>query len=151
MRVLSFAQTSVKTALCLCACTLIAATADGKVNPVFLGEVTTPVDRDDLPRTFRETVKRELDRVDLSSVSTRDRFVLSAALVQMSTEASEGKSESTAVVSATLRRERGGDLTAIIRGRARATDSPAKSRVAERSAMRAAVRSALERLPEAIH
>lgn len=150
MRVLSFPGTSVKRAVFVAVLVLSSMPVSASTPTVALGEVTTQVPRNDLPRTFRETVKRELDRLDLSEISTRDHFVLSAALVQMSTRSTDGQSESTAVVSATLRRQRGGDLRAMIRGRAQATDEQGKPRVAERAAMRAAVRSALGRLPEAI-
>jgi hypothetical protein len=150
MRALSFVGTGVKSCLLMLGVLLASSGAGASSPTVALGEVTSQVPRNDLPRTFRETVKSELSRVDLSEVSSKEHFVLSASLVRMNTRAGDGETESTAVVSATLRRERGGDLTAIIRGSARATDESGKSRVAERSAMRAAVRSALSRLPEAL-
>lgn len=150
MRDISFLATSLKSILFVSALVLTSVPANAVAPTVQLGEVTTQVPRKDLPKAFLETVKSELGRLDLTNVETKEHYVLSASLVQMSTRSSEGQAESTAVVSATLRRERGGDLRAMIRGRAQATDDSAKSSAAERSAMRAAVRSALRRLPEAL-
>jgi hypothetical protein len=149
MRVLSFVGTSVKSILFVSALVLTSLPANAVAPTVQLGEVTMQVPRKDL-KAFRETVKSELGRLDFSAVGNKEHYVLSAALVQMSTRSTDGQSESTAVVSATLRREKGGDLRAMIRGRAQATDDSAKSSAAERSAMQAAVRSALRRLPEAL-
>lgn len=147
MRV-SFFATSVKSILFVSALVLTSLPANAVAPTVQLGEVTIQVPKKDL-KAFRETVKSELGRLDLTNVETKEHYVLSASLVQMSTRSSDGQAESTAVVSATVRRE-GGDLRAMIRGRAQATDDSAKSNAAERSAMRAAVRSALRRLPEAL-
>lgn len=145
----SFLATSLKSILFVSALVLTSLPANAVAPTVQLGEVTMQVPRKDLA-AFRETVRSELGRVDLTNIETKEHYVLSASLVQMSTRSSDGQSESTAVVSATLRREKGGDLRAMIRGRAQATDDSAKSNAAERSAMRAAVRSALRRLPEAL-
>lgn len=126
------------------------ARADAGSSPVALGEVKVTRSDPSLERTFRGLVERELGEVDLSKVKGQDRFVLSASLVQMATRESSGQAETIAVVSATLRRARGGSIHAVIQGRAQATDRPSQVRSVERSAMRAAVRSALARLPEAL-
>jgi hypothetical protein len=128
----------------------IGALAHAGVSPVALGEVKVRKNDAQLERRFREVVASELAVLDLSSVKARDRYVLSAALVQMTSRAKTDSAESVAVVSATLRRERGGTLTAIIAGRAQAVEGPSRLEAAEQSAMRAAVRSALTRLPEAL-
>lgn len=126
------------------------ARADAGASPVALGEVKVVRSDPTLERSFRGLVERELGEVDLSNVKAQDRFVLSAALVQMATRESSGQAETVAVVSATLRRARGGAIHAVIQGRAQATDRPSKVKSVELSAMRAAVRSALGRLPEAL-
>ena len=126
------------------------ALARAGASPVSLGEVKVEKRDPALEREFRGVVVRELDRLDLSSADQRDRFVLSAALVTMTTRERSGHAESVAVVSATLRRARGGALHAIIQGRAQVTDDPKQQRDVELSAMRAAVRKALARVPEAI-
>ena len=127
-----------------------AAEADAGSSPVARGEVKVARSDPTLERAFRGLVEHELGEVDLSKVKAQDRFVLSAALVQMATRESSGQAETVAVVSATLRRARGGSIHAIIQGRAQATDRPSQVKSVERSAMRAAVRSALARLPEAL-
>jgi hypothetical protein len=124
--------------------------AKAGTSPVALGEVRVPKPDAVLKREFRRLVVRELGRLDLEGVRSDDRYVLSAALVQMTTEEDDGQAESTAVVSATLRRERGGTLHAMLEGRARAVDGPHRAKSAEHNAMRAAVRVALTRVPEAL-
>lgn len=119
-------------------------------SPVSLGEVKVQRADPDLQRAFRGMVVRELGRLDLSVVHCQEHFVLSAALVKMSTRERSGHAESTAVVSATLRRARGGALHAVIQGRARVSDDPKQRRIIELTALRAAVRNALRRVPEAI-
>ncbi|MFO0570502.1 MAG: hypothetical protein U0263_32975 [Polyangiaceae bacterium] len=127
-----------------------AASADAAASPVALGEVKVVRSDPGLERQFRGLVVHELDEVDLSKVKASDRFVLSASLVQMNTRENAGQAESLAVVSATLRRARGGSIHAIIQGRAQASDRPTNVKAVELNAMRAAVRSALGRLPEAL-
>jgi hypothetical protein len=131
---------------------LLALPADAGRTPLALGQVTTRVARrtDALDAAFRSAVERELVGIDLSSVKSRERYILSAALVKMETSADGERSKTTCIVSAMLTRERGGALHAVIQGRARAEDAPSEARSAELSAMRAAVHSALARVPEAI-
>lgn len=126
------------------------AQADAGSSPVALGEVRVTRSDPNLERAFRGLVEHELGEVDLSKVKAQDRFVLSAALVKMATRESSNQTESVAVVSATLRRARGGSIHAVIQGRAQASDRPSQVKSVELNAMRAAVRSALARLPEAL-
>jgi hypothetical protein len=128
----------------------LSARADAAASPVALGEVKVARSDPSLERTFRGMVERELGEVDLSQVKAPGRFVLSASLVQIATRESSGQAETLAVVSATLRRARGGSIHAVIQGRAQASDGRGKARSVELSAMRAAVRSALGRLPAAL-
>lgn len=126
------------------------ARADAGSSPVALGEVKVVRSDPTLERAFRGLVEHELGEIDLSGVKAQDRYVLSAALVKMATRESDRQAETVAVVSATLRRARGGSIHAVIQGRAQASDRSGKVRAVELSAMRAAVRSALGRLPEAL-
>ncbi len=130
----------------------IASTADGAEKPVALGEVTTRVTPhgERIDGVFRSTLESELDHLELGNVRARDRFILSATLLRMDVASRRDESSATCVVSATLRRARGGDLHAIIRGRAKAVDGPAHARDAELSALKGAVHSALRHVPEAI-
>ena len=129
---------------------LLAAPADGGQRPVALGEVTAHATGRSFVPLFRAAVVRELDHIDFGKAEPRERFVLSAALVRLHASASRDGTEATCVVSATLRRARGGELHAILRGRAKALDGAHRTREAEIDAMNAAVHSALHRVPEAM-
>jgi hypothetical protein len=129
---------------------LFAALAGAGQSPLALGKVTTKRDGRSLESAFRSAVERELAGIDLSSVKPADRYVLSAALVKIETSADGDRARTTCVVSATLTKQRGGALHAIISGRARVEDAPAQTRSAELSALRAAVHNALARVPEAL-
>ena len=129
---------------------LMAAPADGGQRPVSLGEVTAHAPGRSFEPLFRAAVKRELSRIDFGEARTRERFVLSAALVRLHAARRDDGTEATCVVSATLRRARGGELHAILHGRAKAVDGARRTREAEIDAMNAAVHSALRRVPEAL-
>ena len=123
----------------------------GKV-PLALGKLTSRVHRNDdsLKSAFRTAVERELASLDLSKTKPADRYVLSAALMKMDTSAEGERARTTCVVSATLTKQQGGALHAIISGRARVEDAPAEAPSAELTALRAAVHNALIRVPEAL-
>jgi hypothetical protein len=127
-----------------------AAIADAGQSALALGKVTTPRDSKSLESAFKTAVQRELAGIDLTAVKPADRYVLSASLVKMETSADGDRARTTCVVSATLTKQRGGALHAIINGRARVEDAPAETRSAELTALRAAVHNALVRVPEAL-
>lgn len=129
---------------------LAAAPADGGQRPVSLGEVTARAPGRAFVPLFRAAVTRELSQIDFSKAKPGERFVLSAALVRLHAATRSDGTEATCVVSATLRRARGGGLHAILRGRARALDGARQTRQAEIDAMNAAVHSALRRVPDAL-
>jgi len=129
---------------------LLAAPADGGQRPVSLGEVTARAPGQSFKPLFRAAVKRELARIDFGKARPRESFVLSAALVRLHAARRGGGAEATCVVSATLRRARGGELHAILHGRAKAVDGARRTREAELDAMNAAVHSALRRVPDAL-
>ena len=131
---------------------MTAAAAGANRTPLELGKVTArvPGNSESLQSAFRSAVEHELSSIDLSRIKPTDRYVLSLSLVRMETSADRERARATCVVSATLTRRRGGALHAIINGRARAEDTPAEVRSLELSAMRAAVRSAMIRVPEAL-
>lgn len=122
--------------------------ASGSKSPVSVGRITTS--KPDVQSELESAVKSELGRVDLSSVRASDRYVLSAALVKLKTVTGSDQVETSCVVSATLTREKSGALHAVLEGRARATDGKQAQKDAELAALRAAVRSAIKRVPEAI-
>lgn len=132
------------------------ALARGRV--VALGEVDSKVRRSErwLYRALRRALKQELSRMDLPKAS-QDHYVLSVSLTQLYTKrldgderTSDSEAESTAVISAILRKAKGGALHAILKGKATAVDVRVPTREIELSALQAAVRSALRRVPEAI-
>jgi Skp family chaperone for outer membrane proteins len=125
--------------------------ADAGNAAVSVGRITTRVpQRDDVRRELESAVKRELGKVDLKGARGSGRYVLSASLVKMETVTESDQAEATCVVSATLTRQKGGALHAVLQGRARAIDSKDSAKNAEVEALRAAVRSAIGRVPEAI-
>lgn len=134
------------------ACAWAGTAEAGSSAKVSLGEVNArgASGNASLERLFESSVERELSRLDLSRARSADRFVLSATLLKVGSRKDAEGAQARAVVSATLRRARGGQLHAIVRGSARATDASKASRDAERAAVRAAVRSALGRVPEAL-
>lgn len=134
-----------------------AGTADAANRVVALGEVESKVRRDErwLQRELKKALKSELARIDLPKAS-REQYVLSVNLTQLFTKQREGRdpkhgeAESTAVISAVLRKAKGGTLHAILRGKATAVDSHVAAREIELSALHGAVHSALRRVPDAI-
>lgn len=83
-------------------------------------------------------------------VPSRDRFVLSATLLELDAERVGKGARATARVSLVLRRAREHSLHAILNGRATAEQTNASLSETREDALRAAVESALRRLPEAV-
>ena len=83
-------------------------------------------------------------------IRSRERFVLSAALVRLDTRSEPRRAHSTCVVSATLSHARGGALHAVLDGRARAENVPSAVHQTELAAMQAAVESVFGRMPQAL-
>lgn len=150
MRLVELGGRGVLVGAALIAVLCVAPSADAGKPPISIGRISTRVPkRADVRRELESAVQRELGRIDWSGVRGKQRYVLSASLTKMETVTEGGQSESTCVVSATLTRE-GGALHAVLQGRARAVDRRAAARDAELGALRAAVRSAIGRVPEAL-
>jgi hypothetical protein len=143
---------SVLLGLALAGATLcVGVTADAGRSPVSVGKISSRVaKRTDVKRALATAVESELGRLDLSSIRGREHYVLSASLVRMDTVTERDQAETTCVVSATLTREKSRALHAVLQGRARVTDRRGRAGSAEQEALRAAVRNAISRLPEAI-
>ncbi len=127
----------------------VANVSDAKAPAVTIGRITseeptTPA----VQRELESAVKHELGRMDLSDA--KGRFVLSASLVKLETTTSSNHVQSRAVVTAELAHKKGGSLRAVFRGSARATDAKNAAKTAELAALRAAVKTAIKRLPEAV-
>lgn len=130
------------------ACVLGEASA-APARPVSLGEIHA-AHHAELEAVFRRSVERELASLDLSAVKTPERFVLSAELTELETRREDRELRATAKVTATLRRARGGELHAIVRGSATTAESARASRATMEAVVRAAARSAVRRVPEAL-
>jgi hypothetical protein len=124
-----------------------AAAAEPRVT---LGEVSGRTPNGEFTRSLRAALAEELSAASLPRTKGRERFVLSATLVTLSAERKGGSARATAVVKLTLRRARENTLHAFLSGRATAEEASPDVDSARDSALRAAVRSALRRLPDAV-
>jgi hypothetical protein len=123
----------------------------GATEPrVTLGEVSGRTQGGEYTRSLRAALAEEFSPTNVPRASGRDRFVLSVTLVKLSAEHKDGNARATAVVSMTLTRARGNTLYALLSGRATAEESSPNVDSVRDSALRAAVRSALRRLPDAV-
>jgi hypothetical protein len=118
---------------------------------VALGEVTVQAAaRDDLdPGALRTMVADAVQSIDASSLPRGSHAVLSVSLVRLESRASSAADVS-CQVSATLRDRARGSIFAVLEGSARGQDDPRRIRALERAIMRAAVGSAVARVPEAL-
>jgi hypothetical protein len=141
------------TGIAIAVALLFGSTHEGRAGdaPVTLGEVTvqassrTDVDADAL----RSMAADALESIDGAKLPAGTRSVLSLSLVRLESRAST-PAEVSCQVSATLRDRKGGTLLAILDGSARGQDEPRRLPALERATMRAAVGSAVARVPEAI-
>jgi hypothetical protein len=117
---------------------------------VSLGEVSSRVVRADvdLESVLRSSIDAQLRDLDVRRIPGGKHVVLSAALVRMETDLVTRSV--TATVSVAMRTARGGSVFALLEGRARVGLESARSLATERRAIDAAVRAALERMPEAL-
>lgn len=132
---------------------LVAATvvlpAEAKAPPVTVGKVTTEAaSKPELQPELKTAIEKELAQLDLSSA--RKTYVLSAALLTLETVKNDERVESTCIVTAELSRKNEGTIRAVFRGKAKAIDAKDAAKSAELTALRAAARSAVKRLPEAL-
>lgn len=125
--------------------------AHGKTKTITLAQVTTKLSRPeiDLPGLFRSEVTRQLQTIELQPVRPHEALVLSASLVELETHRAGNRAKSSCVVSATLRKKNGA-LVAILRGKARAEDAFTAKSANEIAALRAAIRSTLRGIPQAL-
>jgi len=117
-------------------------------SPVSIGEVNGTTSSGEFAAPLRSALREALGQAKLGRA--RERFVLSASLVTLDAK-KDGRSVSArAVVSVVLRREKEQTLHAMLRGSATAEESDGALDSARETALRAAVESALRRLPEAV-
>jgi hypothetical protein len=116
--------------------------------PVFLGDVGVGKQTPAVRAQLRSLLSAELSATDFAQVKTRERFVLSATLVRLDSVVASDSVRATCVLSVALLRDHGATLHAVIRGRATAEESKASE--AQSDALRAAVHSAITRVPQAM-
>jgi hypothetical protein len=102
-----------------------------------------------LQTRLRDLVQSELQALELPAADGR-RYLLDVTLDELDTQRAGERTETTCVVSATLRDADDGGLQAILKGRARAGDAAPRAQRARALALSGAVRSALRRVPEAV-
>ena len=132
-------------------CLLVTGLAVAATPPVEKVEVSTPA-APHQPRVtaeFSQLVHRELRRVEVPP-GRGERLILSAALTQLDCLPEQDTIKTRASVSLTLREQRDGAIKALINGSASSIDAEEARDAARHRAMEAAVRSALQRLPEAL-
>jgi hypothetical protein len=76
--------------------------------------------------------------------------VLSATLLRLDSVLASDSVRATCVVSVALLRDRGATLEAVIHGRATAEESKTQVEAAQNDALRAAVHSAMKKVPQAL-
>jgi len=107
-----------------------------------LGNGTPAVERE-----LRSLLRAELTSAEFSRVRTRTHYVLSATLVRLDSIQAGESARATCVVSVAVLRD-GSTLHALINGRA--TAEQAQAPAARSDALRAAVHSAMKRVPNAL-
>ena len=117
--------------------------------PIFLGAVGVGKAKPEIEGELRSLLRAELASAEFSrvKVKTHERYVLSATLVRLDSVQSPESARATCVVSVAILRD-GSTLYALVHGRATAEE--AKAPAARSDALRAAVHSAMVRVPKAL-
>lgn len=119
--------------------------------PVEVGEVTTQAGEgaDIDPASLRTMVSQAVRTLDGAQLPRNSRAVLSVSLVRMNAHVDHSAAV-TCAISATLRDRSNGNLFAVLEGTASGEDEPHRLRALEHATARAAVGSAIARVPEAM-
>jgi len=115
--------------------------------PVFLGSIGVGRAKPEVEGELRSLLRAELASAEFSRVRTNERYVLSTTLVRLDSVQASDSARATCVVSVAILRD-GATLHALVQGRATAEE--AKAPAARRDALRAAVHSAMVRVPKAL-
>jgi hypothetical protein len=118
--------------------------------PVFLGEVGVGKQTPEVRSQLRSLLSAELSATDFAQVKTHERYVLSATLVRLDSVVASDSVRATCVLSVALLRDQGATLHAVISGHATAEESKGHAGEAQTDALRAAVHSAITRVPQAL-
>jgi len=125
-----------------------ATTAVAADPPVAVGEVRATTSSGEFSAPLRSLLTEGV--ASLTLAPPRDHFVLSATLVSLEAAQIGRGARASAAVSLVLRRARQQTLHAILKGHATAEATNSSVSETREDALRAAVRSALQRLPEAM-
>jgi hypothetical protein len=118
--------------------------------PIFLGSIGVGKAKPEVQGQMRSLLREELSSADFMQLKTRERYTLSATLLRLDSVQSSDSVRATCVVSVALLRDKGSTLYALIHGRATAEDSKTRGELAQNDALRAAVHSAMVRVPKAL-
>jgi hypothetical protein len=116
--------------------------------PILLGSVGIGKAKPEVEGELRSLLRSELASAEFSRLKTSERYVLSATLVRLDSVQSAESARAVCVISVAILRD-GSTLYALIHGRATAEE--AKAPAARSDALRAAVHSAMVRVPKALH
>jgi hypothetical protein len=133
----------------LVALSLLLATswALAKELPIFLGAIGVGKAKPEVQSELRSLLRAELASAEFARIKTRQRYVISATLVSLDSIQSGESTRATCVLSVAILRD-DSTLHALIQGRASAEE--AKAPAARSDALRAAVHSAMARVPKAL-
>lgn len=126
--------------------------ATGARARISVGEVTASV-AGAAPGTaqlLRRLLTEEVSRLTPPGSAEREGYVLSASLVRLDVRRTTEGAVASSLVSATLRREGSGAILALLEGRGRVQADGDALASARESAIEAAVRGAVRRVPEAL-
>jgi hypothetical protein len=150
-------------AAALVALSLLLGTAPAPAGevPVFLGAIGlgNAKAKPEIQGQMRSLLREELSAADFSRIKRGERYMLSATLVRLDSVQSTDSVRATCVVSVALLRDNGSTLYALIHGRATAEEAkPAHADGngnvtndhVQSDALRAAVHSAMVRVPKAL-
>jgi len=126
---------------------LTSGVAPGAELPVFLGAIGVGKAKPEVERELRSLLRTELASAEFARVRTSERYVISATLVRLDSVQSAEAARATCVVSVAILRD-GSILHALINGRAIAEENSVPA--ARSDALRAAVHSAMVRVPKAL-
>ncbi|HYQ26958.1 MAG TPA: hypothetical protein VER04_07060 [Polyangiaceae bacterium] len=115
--------------------------------PVFLGAIGVGKAKPEVESELRSLLRAELASAEFSRLKTTEHYVLSATLMRLDSVQSAESARATCVISVAILRD-GSTLHALIHGRAIAEE--AKAPAARSDALRAAVHSAMVRVPKAL-
>ena len=129
----------------------LAVSAQAGERRITIGEVSSKVTRSGInyESLLRSASEEELQALDLSHVPRGKRVIVSVALVRLDTLGDPRALDTTCEVSAAVREAQGGNMIAILSGKARGTSGAAPGSV-ESTLVHGAIHGALAHIPEVL-